>query len=78
MRAHTIRAVATTLPDEVNTGNNALIDGTVYIPPLGDVDGHGDVDRYDFGILSDSYGNTDDSINIRDLIILSRNYGRST
>jgi len=51
---YTIRAEASPVPDELNTDNNKLIDGMVYIMPVltGDVNGDGIVDIFDMGEVS--------------------------
>jgi len=88
---YTIGAVATILPDEVNTADNAFINGKVYIKLLGDVNDDGVVDPYDLLDLSRAYGsqpgdanwrlncdlNRDGNVDASDLIDLTINYGKT-
>jgi hypothetical protein len=53
---YTINAVAEIVPGETDPTDNTLINGWVVVTIAGDVDGDGDVDRYDFGIFAVAYG----------------------
>jgi len=55
---YTIKAEASIVPDEHNTDNNFFIDGTIKIKILGDVNGDGAVDKYDFSDFAAAYGSS--------------------
>jgi hypothetical protein len=48
---YTISAYATPVPDETDTGNNQLSNGSVYVGIPADIDGDGDVDPIDLGTM---------------------------
>ena len=87
----TIWSQAQTLPDETETEDNTLTDGTVKIKMPGDVDGNGKIDYKDLFSLAAAYGisqgdprykvdldfNLDGKIDYRDLFTLAANYGKS-
>jgi hypothetical protein len=58
MGDYTISAYASTVPGETDTTNNTFTNGTVTITIPGDIDGDGDVDRYDFALFCDAYGSS--------------------
>jgi len=86
---YTISAKASVVPDETDTADNTYVDGTVRVKYPGDVDGDGDVDRYDYGTFSVAYGSQygdpnydwrcdfdgDGDIDRYDYGILAQNYG---
>ena len=88
---YTIQAVATILPDEVNTADNTFIDGEVYFKVMGDVNDDGVVDPYDLLDLSKAYSsqpgdvnwnpnsdlNRDGKVAAADLIELTKSYGET-
>ena len=53
---YTITGEATTIPFEYNTTNNILVDGTVKIRIVGDINGDGRVNMQDIGIVAASFG----------------------
>jgi len=53
---YTITGEATTIPFEYNTTNNVLVDGTVKIRLLGDINGDGKVDMKDVAIAAAAFG----------------------
>lgn len=53
---YTITGEATTIPFEYNTANNVLVDGTVEIRLLGDINGDGKVDMRDVAIAAAAFG----------------------
>jgi len=91
--SYTISANASAVPNElpINLVDNTYIDGTVLVTVLGDINGNGAVDRYDYGILSGAFGTSighpdyvpeadldgDDDIDRYDYGIFASNYGRS-
>ncbi len=86
---YTIKAVATAVPGETNTTNNELIDGTVKIRILGDVNGDGTVELTDMYLLSLAFGscpdhsrwnpdadiNHDDYVELIDFFLVGQNFG---
>jgi len=50
-----ISAVADTVPSETYTADNTLVDGTVQVRIIGDIDGDGDVDFTDFYLFIGVY-----------------------
>jgi hypothetical protein len=52
----TLWAQASTVPNEVNTANNILYDGWVFIKMLGDVNGDRIIDIRDVAAISTVYG----------------------
>ena len=89
---YTIKAQASSLLNEYNTTDNTFIDGIIQIKILGDINGDGFVDRYDFGILAGAYGSSegdsnyvldadlddDGDVDRYDFGIFAANYGTST
>jgi len=55
MTPYTIKAEASTVPYEVNTTDNTLVDGTIKLKIVGDVDGDGAVDINDLIAWDDAY-----------------------
>ena len=53
---YTIKAEATPIPDETDTTDNTLTDGTIVVTIPGDVDGDYDVDIYDVVKICGVYG----------------------
>ncbi len=53
---HTITAVADNIPGETATTDNTFVDGKVFVTIPGDINGDGDVDKYDFGDFALAYG----------------------
>ncbi len=88
---YTIRAEVPAVGGEVDTGDNSLTDGFVFITIPGDADGDVDVDYDDFIILAGAYGSSegeaaydqradfdhDKNIDYDDFIILAGNYGKT-
>ena len=89
---YTIKAEASVVPGEIETGDNLLIDGTLHVKIGGDVNGDGTVDASDLFRLGKAYEsmylvdpnwdpdcdfNSDLMIDALDLSILDENYGRS-
>lgn len=86
-----IRAEASEVPGEVDTADNSLVGGTVFVTITGDVDGDGKVDASDLFDLSKAYGsdpskpnwnpncdfNDDGKVDASDLFNLSKNYGKT-
>jgi len=56
-----ISANASAVPGElpINLDDNTYTDGTVVVTILGDLDGDGDVDRYDFGTFASAFGSSE-------------------
>jgi len=87
---YTMRAVASIVPDETDTGNNLFIDGFVTIRLLSDVNNDGRVNLLDAIKASLAFGATpsdprwdrfcdlyqDNVINILDMILIGINFGR--
>jgi len=86
-----IKAVATSVPGEVDLADNTFVDGTFTVTIPGDANGDGTAQLVDLMLLAWSYGkaigepgynpNTDFDCNglvsLTDLMILSWNYGKS-
>jgi parallel beta-helix repeat protein len=86
-----ISAKAEPITGETDTSDNNFIDGTVTVKIPGDIDGDGDVDRYDFGIFAVAYGSSAGDLNYEiecdfdddgdvdryDFGIFSANYGKT-
>jgi len=88
---YTIKAEADIVENEYNSTDNTFINGIVYVKIPGDENGDGTVDDSDLAALVNAYGsrpatpswnpdsdfNTDNIVNVLDLAILSRNYGKT-
>lgn len=88
---YTIKAEASTVPDEIDTSDNTFTDGTVKVNIRGDVNGDGVVNIQDLAMVAQAYGaqegdpnydidldlNGDGWIDMRDLAIVGRNYGNT-
>jgi parallel beta-helix repeat protein len=88
---YTIMAEASIVADEFNTDNNIFIDGIIKLKILGDINGDGDVDWFDFGEFAGAYGSSypqarynvecdfdlDGDVDWFDFSIFARNYGVS-
>ena len=88
---YTIKAEASTVPDETNTTNNVFTDGWVKIKIIGDVNGDGKVDIKDLVLLIKAFGswwfssrwdangdfNGDGKVDIKDLVLLIKNFGKT-
>jgi parallel beta-helix repeat protein len=88
---YTIKAEASTVPNESDTEDNTFTDGTVKVKVLGDVNGDGSVDVSDLTIVSIAYGsfegepdynpdadlNKDGIVDMKDLATVARNLGRT-
>jgi len=86
---YTLRAMASTVPYELNTTNNLLEDGEIHIKLMGDINGDKFVDARDAIIIGASFGthvgdprwnpdadlNQDGYINAKDVILLGMNFG---
>ena len=53
---YTVKIIATSVPSEIDTSDNTLIDGAVYVVIPGDIDRDGDVDPEDFASFAGAYG----------------------
>jgi len=53
---YTLKAVASTVPGEVNTANNGLVYGQVNVRIMGDVDGNGIVNMRDIQVVCLAFG----------------------
>ena len=87
--SYTIKAVAIPVPGEIDTADNILIDGTVKVKLLGDVNGDGIVNIKDIGICCKAFGSTpsdprwdpradltgDSLVDIFDLVTIAVNFG---
>ena len=87
----TISAEATTVPNEVDTGDNYMIDGWVKIKLMGDINGDDKVDIKDVATVSTAFGsypgherwnpeadlNRDDQVDIRDIAMVASNFGKT-
>jgi parallel beta-helix repeat protein len=88
---YTISAVASTVPGETDTTDNAYADGTVTVVMEGDLNADGIVDISDIVLVAKSFGsqighprydlnmdiNDDDSIDISDIVIVAKNFGKT-
>jgi len=88
---YTIKAEASTVPDEIQTSDNTFIDGKVKVKIIGDINGDGVIDIVDLTIAGMAYGsfegdpeydpeadlNKDGHIDMRDLAVIGRNYGKT-
>jgi hypothetical protein len=88
---YTIFAVADTLPDETDTTDNTYVDGTVLVTIPGDINGDLHVNNEDLFLLASVYGSkvsdphyypeadidNDGNIDLIDLFIHARNYGKT-
>jgi len=88
---YTISATADTVPGEIDTTDNTMVDGLVLVTIPGDVDGDRDVDIYDIVHMSGIYGTSkpdpqydpncdidgDGDIDILDIVAAAGNYGES-
>jgi rhodanese-related sulfurtransferase len=88
---YTISAYAWPVPGETYTGDNALVDGGVFISIPGDVNGDKKVDLKDVFAVGKAYGsvmgdsrydtnldiNSDGKIDLKDYFTTCKNYGRS-
>jgi hypothetical protein len=86
---YTIWAYATSVPDEIETGDNTYVNGLICVVMPGDADADGDIDIYDVVMITSIYGlkrgeanynpnvdiNGDDVINIYDVVIATSRYG---
>ncbi|MCK4482619.1 hypothetical protein KAU55_05295, partial [Candidatus Bathyarchaeota archaeon] len=82
---------ATTVPNEVDTGDNYMIDGWVKIKLMGDINGDDKVDIKDVATVSTAFGsypgherwnpeadlNRDDQVDIRDIAMVASNFGKA-
>lgn len=87
---YTIKAEVPPVPYEIDTTDNILINGTVRIKILGDINGDDVVDIYDALLASNAFGshpgaphwnpacdlNEDGIVDIFDIIILAQNFGK--
>ena len=87
---YTIWAEAPSIPYEIDTTNNVLIDGAVKVKIPGDINGDDIVDIYDALFASSAFGsylgdpqwnpacdlNGDNIVDIFDIIMLASNFGR--
>jgi len=87
----TIWAEATTVPFEINTGDNYLVDGWVKIKILGDINGDGKVDIKDVAVVAAAFGsypghdrwnpeadlNNDEKVDIKDVAMVASNFGKT-
>jgi hypothetical protein len=53
---YTISAQASIVPYEINTANNAFVDGNIVVKILGDVNGDGKVDIRDISLIAKAFG----------------------
>jgi hypothetical protein len=53
---YTISAQASIVPYEINTANNAFVDGNIIVKILGDVNGDGKVDIRDISLIAKAFG----------------------
>ncbi|MGB8780371.1 MAG: dockerin type I domain-containing protein [Candidatus Bathyarchaeia archaeon] len=86
---YTISAYAEPVPGETNVANNLLVDGTLRITLLGDVNGDGKVDMQDVMMLVNAFGsypghprwnpdcdlNHDGRIDLADIVLALTNFG---
>jgi hypothetical protein len=88
---YTISSCVAPVPDEINTTDNALVNGWIFVTIQGDVDGDRDVDIYDVVKITGIYGSKrgdpqfkpnsdlddDDEIQIYDVVMCTGYYGES-
>lgn len=88
---YTIMAFVEPVADEVNTDDNTLVDGWVFLTLAGDIDGDRDVDIFDIVRMAAGYGTEvpdpsydpycdidgDGDIDIFDLVAAAGNYGEN-
>jgi len=88
---YVITAEVILVQDELNTDNNLLADGQVYVRMMGDINNDRTVNAFDLMLLGKAYGSTqgsgswnpncnmngDNVINYLDLSLLVQNYGNS-
>jgi hypothetical protein len=88
-QSYTLWAEASLVPNEINTTNNVLTFGAIYVKMLGDIDGNKKIDIYDIVLITSIYGsktgdplwnpqvdlNPDGVINIYDVVAATSNYG---
>ena len=88
---YTIKAEASTVPDELQTSDNTFIDGKVKVKMIGDINGDGVIDIVDLNIVGKAYGsfegdpeydpeadiNNDGHVDMRDVVVIGRNYGKT-
>jgi PKD repeat protein len=88
---YTIKAVASTVPGEINVDNNVFIDGWVKVKILGDINGDGVVDARDIAIVIRAFGsypghprwnpeadlNGDNKIDAKDVALTLKNFGKT-
>jgi hypothetical protein len=86
---YTIKAVATTVPEEITTSNNVFVDGPVEVKIKFDVNGDRYVNIEDVVIVCAAFGshpgddnwdqnadlNNDAEINIKDIVLISIHFG---
>jgi len=89
---YTISANATSVLGETDMADNTMVDGTIIITIVGDVDGDRDVDIYDIVRMAGVYGvsqpdprydpncdiDGDGDIDIYDIVAAAGNYGQGT
>ena len=88
---YTISSCVAPVPDEINTTDNTLVNGWIFVTIQGDVDGDRDVDIYDVVKITGIYGSKrgdpqfnpnsdlddDDEIQIYDVVMCTGHYGES-
>jgi parallel beta-helix repeat protein len=87
---YTLKALASTVPNEANTTNNEFVDGQVKVRIFGDVNGDGTVEMLDFFELSNAYGSypthprwdaacdldQDGTVEMLDFYLVGQNFGK--
>jgi hypothetical protein len=88
---YTLGASADAVPGEIDTSDNNVIDGVIFVTTPGDANGDGLVDIYDAIILAVAFNsvpgrsnwnsaadfNNDNKVDIYDAILLANNYGKT-
>ena len=88
---YTIKAEASIVLNELQTSDNTFIDGKVKVKIIGDINGDGVIDIYDLTLVGTAYGsfegdprydpeadlNKDGHVDMRDAIVVCRNYGKT-
>ena len=88
---YTIKAVASLVPDEIDTEDNTLIEGWVVITILGDLDGNFEVNILDIALVALAFGSKpadpnwnetadldkNGIINIIDVAMVAKEYGKT-